>query len=69
VGKQVTDDRFLELLSGPLGHRAIHIRLLILVTALYVVVDAGGKAADDALEAYCASIQEIPQVRQQDQDS
>lgn len=53
----MTDDRFMELLDGPLAHPLIPFRLTRLALALRHVVDATGEAGDKALEEYCAERQ------------
>ena len=49
----MTDERFNELLNGPLGHPLIPFRITRLVLALRAVLDACGPQADIALEDYC----------------
>lgn len=54
----MTDDRFNELLRGPLYHPMIPFAISRLALALKCVVDATGEAGEKALEAYCAERQE-----------
>jgi len=47
------NDRFNELLEGPLGHPIIMMRLNRLALALHYVVQQCGEAGDKALEEVC----------------
>jgi hypothetical protein len=49
----LTDERFSELLNGPLAHPLIPFRLTRLTLALRAVVDATGAAGVRALESHC----------------
>lgn len=49
----MTDERFNELLYGPLYHPIISLACTRLVLALRYVVEATGQAGDRALEAHC----------------
>jgi hypothetical protein len=49
----MTTERFNELLNGPLGHPIPMFAITRLALALRAVVDATGKAGDDALEEHC----------------
>jgi len=49
----MTDERFNELLNGPLAHPMMPFMITRLSLALKAVVDATGKAGEDALEAHC----------------
>lgn len=53
----MTDDRFNELLAGPLAHPLVPFRISRLALALRAVVEATGEAGEKALEAYCAERQ------------
>jgi hypothetical protein len=53
----MTDERFNELLSGPLSHPLPMFSITRLVIALRAVIDATGEAGDKALEAHCAARQ------------
>ena len=49
----MTDDRFNELLEGPLNHPLLPFQITRLVLALRHVVESTGEAGEQALEAYC----------------
>jgi hypothetical protein len=53
----MTDERFNELLSGPLSHPFPMFTMTRLALALRAVVDATGEAGERALEAHCADRQ------------
>lgn len=53
----MTDERFNELLNGPLNHPMPMFSLTRLALALRAVVDATGKPGEDALEAHCRARQ------------
>lgn len=62
----MTNERFNELLNGPLAHPMMPFMITRLALALRAVLEATGKAGDDALEAYCAArcardIESIPE--------
>lgn len=50
----MTDERFNELLNGPLSHPLIPFVIMRLAGALRHVVEATGAEGDNALERYCA---------------
>jgi len=50
----MTDERFNELLNGPLHHPMISFAITRLTLALRAVVEATGKAGEEALELHCA---------------
>lgn len=50
----MTNERFKELLNGPLSHPMPLFSITRLALALRAVIDATGEAGDRALEAYCA---------------
>ena len=50
----MTDQRFNELLRGPLHHPMIPFAISRLALALRAVVDATGPAGEKALEDHCA---------------
>jgi hypothetical protein len=54
----MTTERFNELVNGPLSHPMPLFGITRLVLALRAVVDATGKAGDDALEEHCRMRQE-----------
>lgn len=49
----MTNERFNELLNGPLGHPMPMFRITRLALALRAVLDATGEAGEQALEAHC----------------
>ena len=51
----MTDERFNELLSGPLSHPMIHLHINRLCLALRITLQAGGEASEKALEECCAA--------------
>jgi hypothetical protein len=53
----MTNERFNELINGPLGHPLIPFRITRLCLALRAVVEATGPSWDRALEEHCASRQ------------
>jgi len=50
----VTDERFTELLNGPLNHPFPMFIITRLAGALRHVIEVTGDAGDQALERYCA---------------
>lgn len=54
----MTDERFNELVSGPLHHPLIPFVVTRLTLALRAVVEACGPAGEAALETHCAGRQE-----------
>lgn len=50
----MTDERFNQLLNGPLSHPLVPFTITRLAMALRAVVEATGEAGDRALEQYCA---------------
>lgn len=54
----MSDDRLNELLNGSLGHPMPLFRLIRLAIALRAVVEATGRAGEEALEAHCRERQE-----------
>lgn len=51
----MTDERFNELVNGPLHHQLMPFVITRLTLALRSVVEACGPAGDAALEAHCAA--------------
>ena len=49
----MTDERFLELLEGPLNHPLLPFCLTRISLALVMVANSCGREGADALEAYC----------------
>jgi len=49
----MTDERFNELLEGPLNHPLVPFLITRLILALRTVVEATGDAGEKALEDYC----------------
>jgi hypothetical protein len=49
----MTDERFNELLNGPLHHPMVPFAITRLALALFAVVSATGKAGEEALERHC----------------
>lgn len=62
----MTDERFNELLQGPLDHHFLAFRLGRLALALRAVVEECGPAGDQALERICREREE--QDRRNGQD-
>lgn len=54
----MTDERFNQLLNGPLSHPFPAFTITRLIIALRVVVDATGKKGEEALEEHCRARQE-----------
>ncbi|MDE3067778.1 MAG: hypothetical protein KGJ60_09530 [Verrucomicrobiota bacterium] len=52
----MSDEKFNELLDGPLSHPLPIFRLMRLSMTLKIVVDAGGLAAEKALLKHCADL-------------
>lgn len=50
----MTNERFNQLLNGPLHHPLVSFTLTRLALALREVVEATGQAGEDALERHCA---------------
>lgn len=50
----MTDERFNELLNGPLSHPLVPFAILRLAGALKHVIDATGPEGEQAFEHYCA---------------
>ena len=50
----MTEERFNELLNGPLSHPMPMFSITRLALALRAVLEATGEAGDRALEVYCA---------------
>lgn len=53
----MSDDRFNELLNGPLSHPVGPLFLTRIATALRIVVAVTGTAGAQALERHCAAVQ------------
>ena len=51
----MSDERFNELLNGPLFHTLVPLQITRLSLALRAVVDATGAAGARALESHCAA--------------
>jgi hypothetical protein len=51
------NERFNELINGPLGHPLVTMRINRLVVALHYVVQECGPAGEKALEGICADYQ------------
>jgi hypothetical protein len=49
----MTDERFNDLINGPLDHPMITFKLTRLILALRTVVEMTGASGDKALEAVC----------------
>lgn len=49
----MTNERFNELLEGPLNHPLVPLLITRLVLALRSVVEATGQGGDNALEEHC----------------
>jgi hypothetical protein len=49
----MTSERFNQLLNGPLHHPMVPFAITRLALALRAVVEATGKAGEDALERHC----------------
>jgi hypothetical protein len=50
----MTEERFNELLNGPLSHPLPMFAITRLALALHAVVEATGEAGEAALETHCA---------------
>jgi hypothetical protein len=59
----MTDDRFNELINGPLSHPIHPLFMLRLAQALRAVVAATGAAGDAALEAHCKERELMDRVK------
>lgn len=53
----MTDERFDELVNGPLSHPLLPFAITRLALALRHVVEATGRAGEQALEQHCAERQ------------
>jgi hypothetical protein len=62
----VTDERFNELLNGPLSHPLVPFVIMRLAGALRHVLEETGTAGDEALERYCAGRQADDDRKAQD---
>jgi hypothetical protein len=49
----MTDERFNELINGPLSHPIVMFHVTRMALALRAVVEATGEAGDRALEEHC----------------
>ena len=59
----MTDQRFQQLLEGPLFHPMIPFGIMRLAAALRAVVDATGAAGERALEEHCAMREELDRLK------
>jgi len=64
----MTDERFNELLNGPLSHPLPMFSITRLAMALRQVVEETGKAGEEALEKYCAAREERDEGPGHDED-
>lgn len=55
----MTNERFNELVNGPLNHPMITFRLTRLAQALLHVVSAGGDQGERALEEFCHAREQL----------
>lgn len=62
----MTDERFNELLNGPLSHPMPMLQFSRVVLALRAVVEATGQAGEKALENHCAARQAIDDLEGQE---
>jgi len=62
----MTDERFNELLQGPLHHPMVPFAITRLALALRAVVEATGEAGTKALEDHCALREEAMEEEMQD---
>lgn len=53
---RMTDERFNDLINGPLAHPMILFRLSRLTSALRTVVHAAGPTGERVLEEFCAAL-------------
>ncbi len=53
----MTNERFNELLRGPLSHPLWPFQTTRLILALRCLVEAGGPEAEDALETFCQAME------------
>ncbi len=53
----MTDERFNELLAGPLYHPMVPFTITRLALALRHVIEATGEQGEAALEAHCAALE------------
>lgn len=60
----MTDERFNELLNGPMGHSFPLFRITRLAMALRYVVEETGESGERALEEYCRARQKQDQVEE-----
>ena len=59
----MTDERFNELVNGPLSHPVGPLFMLRLANALRMVVERCGGAGDAALEAHCKEVEELDRIK------
>jgi hypothetical protein len=59
----MTDERFNELLNGPLHHPMVPFVITRLALALRDVVNATGKAGEEALERHCREREESDRLK------
>jgi len=59
----MTDERFNELLNGPISHPIMPLFMLRLAQALRSVVEKCGDAGDAALEAHCKEQDEMDRIK------
>lgn len=59
----MTDERFNELLNGPISHPIMPLYMLRLAQALRSVVEKCGEAGDAALEAHCKEQDEMDRIK------
>ena len=59
----MTDERFNELVNGPLMHPIMQLFMLRLANALRSVVERCGGAGDDALEDHCKEVEAMDRIK------
>lgn len=59
----MTDERFNELLNGPISHPIMPLYMLRLAQALRSVVEKCGETGDAALEAHCKEQDEMDRIK------
>jgi hypothetical protein len=59
----MTDERFNELVNGPLSHPVGPLFMLRLANALRMVVERCGGAGDAALEAHCKEVEAMDHIK------
>ncbi len=64
----MTNERFTELLNGPLAHPLYPMRINRLALALVAVLRATGEKGAEALEAYCKEREERDEANATDYD-